>query len=95
MYILLLSQVPVNGLPGQPVGLVVQRPVQVGNSTGVELFQGLPGLAEEGITVGGLDLTLNGETLKRLGDSGEVVTVTVTPQGTEVKPYKKPTLPME
>ena len=44
---------------------------------------------------GGLDFTLNGKTLERFGNSGEVVTLTVTPQGTEVKRHEKTNPPME
>ena len=42
---------------------------------------------------GGTDLILNGKELERFGQSGEVVTVTLTPQGVEVKPHEKPKSP--
>ena len=42
---------------------------------------------------GGTDLILNGKELERFGQSGEVVTVTLTPQGVEVKPREKPKSP--
>ena len=38
---------------------------------------------------GGLDVTLNGKLIEKFGKSGEVVTVTVTPQGVETKPSEK------
>ena len=42
---------------------------------------------------GGTDLILNGKELERFGQSGEVVTVTLTPQGVEVKHHEKPKSP--
>jgi transcriptional regulator with XRE-family HTH domain len=39
---------------------------------------------------GGLDLIFKGKTLERFGKSGEVVTLTFTPQGVEVEPHEKP-----
>ncbi len=42
---------------------------------------------------GGLDLILNGKPLGRFGKSGEVLTLTFTPQGVEVKRPEKPKSP--
>jgi cytoskeletal protein RodZ len=39
---------------------------------------------------GGLDLIFNGKMLQRFGKSGEVVTLTFTPQGVEVEPHGMP-----
>jgi cytoskeleton protein RodZ len=39
---------------------------------------------------GGLDLILSGKPLDKFGKSGEVVTLTITPQGVEVKRPEKP-----
>ncbi len=39
---------------------------------------------------GGLDLVFNGKNQERFGKSGEVVTLTFTPQGVDVKRYEKP-----
>jgi cytoskeleton protein RodZ len=42
---------------------------------------------------GGIDLILNGKPLERVGRSGEVVTLTLTSQGIEVKRHEKPKSP--
>jgi cytoskeletal protein RodZ len=42
---------------------------------------------------GGIDLILNGKPLERFGKSGEVVTLTLTSQGMEVKRHEKPKSP--
>ena len=42
---------------------------------------------------GGLDLIFNGRPLERFGRSGEVVTLTFTPQGVEAQRHEKPTPP--
>lgn len=42
---------------------------------------------------GGMDLILNGKPLERFGKSGEVVTLTLTSQGVEVKRHEKPKSP--
>ncbi len=44
---------------------------------------------------GGLDLTLNGKPLRKLGKSGEVLNLVVTPQGVEVKRPERPKPPDE
>jgi len=44
---------------------------------------------------GGLDLVLNGKPLGKLGKSGEVLNLIVTPQGVEVKRSEKPKPPDE
>jgi hypothetical protein len=44
---------------------------------------------------GGLDLVLNGKPLGKPGRSGEVLTLTVTPQGMEVKRSEKASPPKE
>ncbi len=46
----------VNGLPGQTIGLVIERAIKVGNSTGVKLLQRLLCLAPEGEKMGGFNL---------------------------------------
>ncbi len=47
-YMLPFSPVSVNGLAGQTVGLVIERPVQVGNSIDVKLLQRLVRFPPEG-----------------------------------------------
>jgi cytoskeletal protein RodZ len=42
---------------------------------------------------GGIDLILNGKPLEKFGKSGEVVTLTLTSQGMEVKRHEKPKSP--
>jgi cytoskeleton protein RodZ len=42
---------------------------------------------------GGMDLILNGKPLEKFGKSGEVVTLTLTSQGVEVKRHEKPKSP--
>jgi hypothetical protein len=42
---------------------------------------------------GGLDLIFNGRPLERFGTSGEVVTLTVVPEGVEAKRHEKPKTP--
>ncbi len=44
---------------------------------------------------GGLDLIYNGKDLDKVGKSGEVVTLIITPRGVETKPYEKPKPPSE
>jgi len=44
---------------------------------------------------GGTELILNGKELERFGKSGEVVTLTLTPQGVEVKHHEQPKSPKE
>ena len=44
---------------------------------------------------GGLDLTFNDKGLEKFGKSGEVVTLIVTPQGVEAKPWEKTKPPEE
>jgi cytoskeletal protein RodZ len=44
---------------------------------------------------GGLDLIFNDRSLERFGESGEVVTLTFTPQGVETKQHEKPKPLME
>lgn len=44
---------------------------------------------------GGLDLTLNGKRLEKFGKSGEVLTLTFTSNGVEVKRPEKPNAPKE
>jgi cytoskeletal protein RodZ len=44
---------------------------------------------------GGLDLVLNGKSLGRLGKSGEVLNLVITPQGVEVKRSERPKPPNE
>ena len=60
---------------------------QPGEST---LQQGLKQIRLIVGNAGGLDLIFNGKTLQRFGKSGEVVTLTFTPQGVEVEPHNKP-----
>jgi cytoskeleton protein RodZ len=42
---------------------------------------------------GGIELILNGKALERFGKSREVVTLTLTSQGMEVKRHEKPKSP--
>jgi cytoskeletal protein RodZ len=44
---------------------------------------------------GGIELILNGKALEKFGESGEVVTLTLTSQGMEVKRHEKPKSPKE
>jgi cytoskeletal protein RodZ len=44
---------------------------------------------------GGTELILNGKELEKFGKSGEVVTLTLTPQGVEVKHHEQPKSPKE
>jgi hypothetical protein len=44
---------------------------------------------------GGLDLTVNGKKLERFGESKEVVTLILTPEGVEVKRREKTSPPSE
>ena len=44
---------------------------------------------------GGLDLAVNEKKLERFGKSGEVVTLTFTPEGVEVKRREKPEAPSQ
>jgi cytoskeleton protein RodZ len=76
-------------LDQQPDQEIMLQPGEFLSYQGVHRIQILVGNA------GGLDVTLNGKTLERFGKSGEVVTLTVTPQGTEVKRSEEPTPPME
>ena len=44
---------------------------------------------------GGLDMTFNDKRLERFGESGEVVTLIITPRGVEAKPHEKTKPPEE
>jgi transcriptional regulator with XRE-family HTH domain len=54
------------------------------------LHQGLKQIRLIVGNAGGLDLIFNGKPLERFGKSGEVVTLTFTPQGVEVERHEKP-----
>lgn len=71
-------------IDGQPEFEMTLKPGEVTSHQGLKRIQLLVGNA------GGLDIIFKGELLKKIGKSGEVVDVTLTPQGVEAKHYEKP-----
>lgn len=69
---------------GQPDREILFQPGEGISSRAVKRIHLIVGNA------GGLDLIFNDRSLERFGESGEVVTLTFTPQGVETKRHEKP-----
>ena len=69
---------------GQPEQEMIFKPGEEGAHRGAKQIRLIVGNA------GGLDLIFNGKPLERFGKSGEVVTLTFTPQGVEAQRHEKP-----
>lgn len=72
--------IQLDGLPEQDITLQPGEGISYRATKRIQLIVG---------NAGGLDLVFNGQKLERVGESGEVFTVTFTPQGMEAKRREK------